>query len=212
MKILNLYSCIGGNRKLWGDEHEITAVELIPEIAEIYSDYYPNDKMIVADAHQYLLEHYKEYDFIWASPPCPTHSRTQIMSVISDSERSGCDKRTAQYPDMKLYQEIILLQHFAPKNQKWLIENVKPYYKPLIPGLERGRHLFWSNFFIPEYNGVDSKKIGSVHDCSTVYGYNLKNYKVENKRKILRNMVDPELALHVFNAAVGKVDQLRFKL
>ena len=28
MKILNLYAGIGGNRKLWGDEHEITAVEL----------------------------------------------------------------------------------------------------------------------------------------------------------------------------------------
>lgn len=24
MKILNLYAGIGGNRKLWGDEHEIT--------------------------------------------------------------------------------------------------------------------------------------------------------------------------------------------
>jgi hypothetical protein len=27
MKILNLYAGIGGNRKLWGDEHEIVAVE-----------------------------------------------------------------------------------------------------------------------------------------------------------------------------------------
>ena len=31
MKILNLYSGIGGNRKLWGDEHEVTAVENVPE-------------------------------------------------------------------------------------------------------------------------------------------------------------------------------------
>jgi DNA (cytosine-5)-methyltransferase 1 len=28
MRILNLYAGIGGNRKLWGDDHEITAVEL----------------------------------------------------------------------------------------------------------------------------------------------------------------------------------------
>lgn len=34
MKILNLYCGIGGNRKLWGDEHEITAVEFEPKIAE----------------------------------------------------------------------------------------------------------------------------------------------------------------------------------
>ena len=30
MRILNLYAGIGGNRKLWGEEHEVTAVE--PEV------------------------------------------------------------------------------------------------------------------------------------------------------------------------------------
>lgn len=39
MKILNLYAGIGGNRKLWGNEHDITAVELRPEIAAL-----PNSK------------------------------------------------------------------------------------------------------------------------------------------------------------------------
>ena len=67
MKILNLYAGIGGNRKLWGDEHEITAVEIDPEIAAIYQDFFPNDEVIVGDAHQYLLEHFKEYDFIWSN-------------------------------------------------------------------------------------------------------------------------------------------------
>ena len=79
MKILNLYAGIGGNRKLWGDEHEITAVEYKQEIADIYHDFFPNDKIVVADAHQYLLEHYKEFDFIWSSPPCPTHSNTNMF-------------------------------------------------------------------------------------------------------------------------------------
>ena len=74
MKILNLYAGIGGNRKLWGDEHEITAVEYDEATAEVYTQYFPNDNMIVTDAHEYLLNHYKEYDFIWSSPPCPTHS------------------------------------------------------------------------------------------------------------------------------------------
>ena len=58
MKILNLYAGIGGNRKLWGDGHEITAIEFNPEIAKIYQDFFPNDKVIVTDAHQYLLEHF----------------------------------------------------------------------------------------------------------------------------------------------------------
>lgn len=34
MKILNLYCGIGGNRKLWGNDHEITAVEFDAKIAE----------------------------------------------------------------------------------------------------------------------------------------------------------------------------------
>ena len=69
MKILNLYAGIGGNRKLWGDEHDITAVELMPEIAKIYKELYPNDTVIVGDAHEYLRLHFREFDFIWASPP-----------------------------------------------------------------------------------------------------------------------------------------------
>lgn len=76
MKILNAYAGIGGNRKLWGDSHDITAVEYDPKIAAIYQDLFPNDTVIVGDAHQYLLEHYQEFDFIWCSPPCPTHSIT----------------------------------------------------------------------------------------------------------------------------------------
>ena len=75
MRILNLYAGIGGNRKLWGDTHEVTAVELDPKIASIYHDFFPQDKIEITDAHKYLLEHYMEFDFIWSSPPCPTHSR-----------------------------------------------------------------------------------------------------------------------------------------
>ena len=74
MKILNLYAGVGGNRKLWGGEHDITAVELDAQIAEVYADLYPNDTVIVGDAHEYLLENYMDFDFIWSSPPCPSHS------------------------------------------------------------------------------------------------------------------------------------------
>jgi DNA (cytosine-5)-methyltransferase 1 len=102
MKILNLYAGIGGNRKLWGDIHHITAVELDPRIAEIYKDLYPGDTVVIGDAHQFLLEHYMEYDFVWASPPCPSHSITNYFLNA---------KGIIRYPDMNLYQEIILLQH-----------------------------------------------------------------------------------------------------
>lgn len=69
MKILNLYAGIGGNRKLWGNEHEITAIENVKSIAEIYKKFYPKDNVVIDDAHDYLLKHYKEFDFIWSSPP-----------------------------------------------------------------------------------------------------------------------------------------------
>jgi DNA (cytosine-5)-methyltransferase 1 len=64
MKILNLYAGIGGNRKLW-EGHEITAVEINPKIAEVYKTLFPEDEVVVGDAHQYLLDHFREFDFIW---------------------------------------------------------------------------------------------------------------------------------------------------
>src|SRR5207245_1157675 len=73
IRVLNLYAGIGGNRKLW-ENVEVTAVENDPEIAAVYQDLYPDDTVVVGDAHKYLLEHYKEFDFIWTSPPCQSHS------------------------------------------------------------------------------------------------------------------------------------------
>ena len=169
MKILNLYSCIGGNRKLWGEEHEITSVEIDNDIAKVYSKYYPSDNVIIGDAHKHLLKYYKEYDFIWSSPPCPTHS---------DIRRCGVHKGQyeAKYPDMELYQEIILLKHFAPKNILLVVENVKPYYKPLIAGHLVHRHLFWSNFWITPLETEDDRKHADINGSSTIYGFNIKEF------------------------------------
>jgi DNA (cytosine-5)-methyltransferase 1 len=136
-KILNLYAGIGGNRKLWGDDYEITAVEYNEHIAKVYTNQFPNDKMIIGDAHQCLLEHFSEYDIIWSSPPCPSHSRMCFA------------KKTKEYIDIKLYQEILLLKSWF--KGKFVVENVIPYYEPLIkPNVILGRHLFWTNFPIAE--------------------------------------------------------------
>lgn len=85
MKVLNLYACLGGNRYKWdevaqeaGIEIEVTAIELDEEAARLYKERFPNDKVIVTDAHQYLLDKFKEFDFIWSSPPCPSHSKIRI--------------------------------------------------------------------------------------------------------------------------------------
>jgi DNA (cytosine-5)-methyltransferase 1 len=192
MRILNLYAGIGGNRKLWGNEHEITAVEIDPKIAKIYQDLFPKDIVIIADAHQYLLEHYKEFDFIWSSPPCPTHSSfKKIWMKIG--------KQKIVYPDMGLYQEILLLKHFF--EGKYVVENVKGYYTPLILPQESGRHYFWANFKIEDkkFPKLDIRygKTGGI-----AYGFDLNGKEYGDKRKLLRNCVDPDLGLHILSEAI----------
>lgn len=194
MKILNLYSGIGGNRKLW-EGHEVTAVEYDENIAKIYQDFFPNDKVIVADAHQYLLDHFKEFDFIWSSPPCQTHSSFRHNICVRYRGTKP------EYPDMKLYQEIIFLdKHF---DGKWVVENVKPYYKPLIePSKELQRHLFWSNFPITDAEfHKDKIRTAQIPQLSELHGFDLSGYKLKNKRQVLRNCVLPELGKHVLEAS-----------
>jgi len=149
IKVLNLYAGIGGNRKLWpSDEIEVTAIENIPSIAKIYQDFFPDDVVIVEDAHQYLLDHFEEFDFIWSSPPCTTHTRLRMLWGTDGSKvKNRHTGASFKFPDMKLYEEILFLRYFA--KCKWVAENVFAYYKPLITPYECGHHYFWSNFYIP---------------------------------------------------------------
>ena len=123
MKILNLYACLGGNRYKWGDDHDITSIEWDEELARLYQERFPKDKVIVADAHQYLLDHYKEFDFIWTSPPCPTHSRARYWN---SSNYETVTKPV--FPDMKLYEEILFLEHYF--KGKYNKAKVRSQHKP----------------------------------------------------------------------------------
>lgn len=199
MKILNLYAGIGGNRKLWGDDHDIVAVEINPNIAEIYQEFFPKDKMIIEDAHQYLLDHFDEFDFIWSSPPCPTHSQFAKLRALSNDQRTGNSSYKPQYPDMKLYEEILLLQHLF--QGKYCVENVVGYYEPLITPQKIQRHYFWANFYIHEIVVVPSNiKDGKVDEFENKLGFSLEGRQID-KRLALRNCVDPNLGLHVFTEA-----------
>ena len=206
MKILNLYAGIGGNRKLWGDEHEITAVEIDKDIAEIYRCFFPKDKVIVTDAHKSLLEHFEEFDFIWCSPPCPTHSRFNFLNNVRKEQ--GIKPK---FPDMKLYEEIIFLRYWFKGN--WLVENVIGYYEPLIMPYESGRHYFWSNFNITNksiHNKVRNDRNITLKVKMKAMGMivnNFYNYRGD-KRKLLNNCVEPELGLHIFNCAFKEKQEL----
>jgi DNA (cytosine-5)-methyltransferase 1 len=196
LKILNLYAGIGGNRKLWdtlGIPIEVTAIENVPEIAKIYQDFFPNDKVIVTDAHQYLLEHYKKFDFIWSSPPCPTHSRIRQMSAVARGQND------AVYPDMKLYEEIIfLINNFKGK---FVVENVIGYYEPLIKPYQYKEHYYWANFIILGEKQANRKHNAGNDELEKLKGFNLDRYKGIDKTKILRNCVEPNAGLFIFRCA-----------
>ena len=205
IKILNLYAGIGGNRKLWGNEHEITAIENNPEIAKIYQDFFPNDKVIVTDAHTFLQDNFMNYDFIWTSPPCPTHSRMRFKAYCNG-------KGKALFPDMKLYEEILFLQQYTKGKQiKFVVENVKSWYEPLIHPQYVGRHSFWANFDIPKIeiktNDTGNNKGVTLQTKMDAKGFDIKNWHGYNgdKRTLLNNCVEPKLGLHILNCAVGKI-------
>jgi len=190
MKILNLYAGIGGNRKLWGDEHEVWSIENDIDIAEVYQKLYPQDTILCDDAHDYLLQHFKEFDFIWSSPPCPTHGQYRYNVGVKAKGYAPV------FPDMKLYEEIIFLQHYY--DGLWIVENVKPYYKPLIePTATLQRHLFWSNFPIADKK-FEAKGLGTKNKISDYADSNdISDSNIKNKRQVLRNCVEPELGLYI---------------
>ena len=114
---------------------------------------------------------------------------------------------------MKLYEEIILLETVS-KGQtprfkgKYVVENVIPYYEPLIQAKKRGRHLYWTNFNLPNTltdrsvqisAGLDEvKKLCNFHD------YNFYQYKGKQPtKKIARNLVDYEAGRTILETAVG---------
>jgi DNA (cytosine-5)-methyltransferase 1 len=203
MNILNLYACLGGNRYKWDEvksDIKVTAVELDTELAKLYQERFPNDTVIVADAHKYLLENYKDYDFIWTSPPCPTHSRINISQYTRESW-------TPKYPDMKLYEEIIFLDTYY--KGKYVVENVIPFYEPLIPAKKRNRHLYWTNFNLPSIvstrkNPDISRTINTVKALSEFHDYDFTKYNgKQSKRKIARNLVDYEAGKTIFKTLLG---------
>jgi DNA (cytosine-5)-methyltransferase 1 len=195
MKVLNLYAGIGGNRKFWTDV-EVTAVENNHTIAKFYKDHFPQDIVLIEDAHDFLLNHFSEFDFIWSSINCPSHSRARFWASVSTKRYKPV------FPDMKLYEEILFLKHYF--RGFWNVENVDPFYEPLIkPSIKIGRHLFWSNFYIKPISVKEANiNRGKRSDWQLLHGFDISGYKFDIRTdKILRNCVNPELGLHILDCA-----------
>lgn len=203
MKILNLYAGIGGNRKLW-ENVEVTMVEINPQIAEIYQSFFPDDKIIIDDAHQYLLDHFREFDFIWSSPPCPTHSRFNTLQVAQGM--------IPRYPDMSLWQQIIFLKHWF--KGKYCVENVVTYYDPLIIPTKSNNHYFWVNFHFTPFKNTKRYIRRQEHDTrKSRVNIDLSKFCLEKRfeKQVLNNCVEPELGLHILNESKKDVYSDLFK-
>ena len=203
MTILNLYACLGGNRYKWNEvkeDIEVTAIELDPELARLYQERFPDDTVIIADAHKFLLHNYKNYDFIWSSPPCPSHSRINISQYTRENWKP-------RYPSMMLYEEIIFLKYYY--KGKYVVENVIPYYEPLITAKKRDRHLYWTNFNLPnDLKGRKNPDLSRTKDLINVmskyHDYDFRQYKGEQPmNKIARNLVDYEAGKTIFETMLG---------
>lgn len=199
MNILNLYAGLGGNRKYW--DGEITAVEFQQSIADIYRSQYPNDTLIVGDAHAYLVENASRFDFVWSSPPCQSHSKMDRAN----------SRNKPRYPDLRLYEEIIFLKTYF--EGLWVVENVVPYYTPLIePSLKLGRHLFWANFPITAHdvarprNFIASKNQSQADELKAWLGMEYAgNVYYQNNHcpaQVLRNCVHPEIGRQIMQSAL----------
>lgn len=199
IKALNLYCGIGGNRKLWKDV-DVTAVEIDSAIAKIYQDFFPDDNVIVGDAHQYLLDHYREFNFIWSSPPCKSHSKARFLAS------SNGDYKPI-YLDLSLYQEILFLRSYVM--YPWVVENVRPYYGFFFDPVKISKNCFWSNFPISDLKGLSNHyHFNTVKELEKEKGFCLDGYDI-NKGLALRNAVNPLLGLHVFNCGT-KLKQKSF--
>lgn len=197
IKVLNLYAGIGGNRKLWTDV-DVTAVEFDAEIAGLYKIFHPNDTVVIDDAHTYLEKHWREFDFIWSSPPCQSHSKIRMMA----SKHNTYD---AIMPNMNLWSEIIFLQNFTKGTDiKFVVENVRPYYNPLVaPTIKLGRHMLWTNFDIPYIDMKDGVK-HTARGYVAGNAFDLRSYKIKHRKdQIVRNCVDPKIGEYVLKCVVG---------
>lgn len=206
MRVLNGYAGIGGNRHLWPADWEIDAVELDAQVAAEYARRYPRDRVLVEDAHAYVLEHAHEYDAVWVSPPCPTHSRL----ALNVAARKGIKAE----PDPRLWEEI---EHLRDLGGRYVVENVHTYYEPPIPpDLVTERHYYWASDVPPLLTPTGAA--GMLHADTThaqyaaAYGLPpVPPRTLRDARKAMRNAVVPleglEVALAAFTLAPLPADR-----
>lgn len=106
---------------------------------------------------------------------------------------------------MSLYEEIILLDNYY--TGLYVVENVKPYYEPLIEPQILGRHCLWSNMKFPKIKIEARGSFDNINELSNKCGFDISNYKNINKKVVLRNCVEPEISKIVFKTLLNKLKE-----
>jgi len=109
LRILDLFCGVGGVVRGFhkylqeqGVEYEYYAVDTDRRILIAHELLNPNSITVCRDAYGFTDEELKGYDFIWASPPCETHSHLNFYNWN--------DPKKFKEPDMRLYELILRLQ------------------------------------------------------------------------------------------------------
>ena len=179
LKILDLFCGLGGVARGFqtflienGIDFEYYAIDVDDRILKAHKVLNPRSIVIKRDAYSFSDEELCNYDFIWASPPCETHS------IVGTWRR-----KISVDPDMRLYE---LIDRLYDLGKPFVVENVKPYYKPPIrPTSRANRHVLWSNLEIPPIK-VNLPTFTSVKNkIDTLARYHEIHDKVNKVRKIL---------------------------
>ena len=212
MKILNLYGGLGGNRLKW-DDHEVTMVESDGDLCNIYQERFPNDEVWQEDVIKIVEEEdLQKFDFIWASPPCTTHSKTSFF-------------HGRRVPDLTQLFGLRLHLESNAFHGLYCIENVQPHYK--IPEewmytAAIDRHRFWANFYIDSSHSELDNRIpnnrmkgvkrkdqntiiinGKIGDLAAYHDFPLEllMFFPSRKDKVLRNMLHYSIGEYVLEYA-----------
>lgn len=209
LKILDLFAGIGCSAREFQktlDKYEIryvyVAVEISPEIAKVHRKIATKSDIIVANAMDFLHPSFlSKFDFVWASPPCQKYSMAYRI------------KRNDYGKDDTLLRVIEALKR---SKTLYVIENVKsPCTLKLKPDLIIGRHVFWTNVefdtLLPDVNySVFTKIKNRATDLAKAYGIPLELLNgIKDKRKALRNCLEPWIARAIFSHVVRVLVKLK---
>jgi len=205
LKILDLFCGIGGVARGFHDylqEHRIkylyVAIDIDKHVLKAHKALNPLSNVILRDAYSFSIDELRRYDFVWASPPCETHS---IAGIWTRKEKKS--------PDFRLY-KLILTLHDA--NIPFVVENVKPYYNPPIkPTSKANRHRLWSNLSISPVNlrltpfervKNSTRTLCEYHDLPEEIAKIIPSKK---RRDALRDMVHHEIAYEIAKQVIPQV-------